>query len=238
LKTDVLLLADIFENFRETCYNTYDLDPAYYYTAPGLSWDSMLKCTKIKLELLTDIDMIHFITNGIRGGLSQCSKRYACSNNKYMGELYDEEKESVYLTYVDANNLYGYAMSESLPYGGFKWLTENEIEKFDVQKSTLNEEKGYILEVDLDYPETLHSSHADFPFAIEKAIPDALNSKQKKLIGSVKPKTNYIIYYKNLVQCLHKGLILKKIHKILEFNSSKFLQKYINLNNDLRTKSE
>ena len=114
LKSDILLLADVFENFRSTCLQYYKLDPCHYYTSPGLSWDAMLKMTDIKLELMTDIDMFQFIEKGTRGGISYIANRYGEANNKYMNE-YNKEKPSKYIMYLDANNLYGYAMSQYLP---------------------------------------------------------------------------------------------------------------------------
>ncbi|KYN26656.1 hypothetical protein ALC57_03972, partial [Trachymyrmex cornetzi] len=147
LKIDVLLLANVFENFRDTCIESYELDPAYYYTLPGYTWNAMLKYTGIRFELLTDIDMVMFVERGIRGGLSQCSHRYAQANNKYNASSYDPSEPSTYLMYFDVNNLYGWAMSESLPYGEFQWV--DDIERFDVMSVSSDSVIGYILEVDL-----------------------------------------------------------------------------------------
>ena len=119
LKSDILLLADVFENFRKTCLQYYKLDPCDYFTSPGLSWDAMLKMTDIKLELMVDIDMFQFIEKGMRGGTSYIANRYGEANNKYM-KNYDDKIPSKYIMYLDANNLYGWAMSQYLPTGNFK----------------------------------------------------------------------------------------------------------------------
>ena len=121
LKSDVLFLADVFENFRSTCLKHYNLDPPHYYTSPGLAWDACLKETKQKLQLLHDYDMLMMFENGIRGGISHISKRYAEANNKYMN-TYDPDKPSSFIQYLDANNLYGWAMSQALPTSEFKWM--------------------------------------------------------------------------------------------------------------------
>ena len=121
LKKDVLLLADVFEKFIDTCLKFYGLDPCHYFRSPGLSWDAMLKMTGVKLENISDIDKYLFIEKGLRGGIFYIVKRYAKANNKYMND-YDSKKPSKFITYLDMNNLYGWGLSGYLPYGGFKWL--------------------------------------------------------------------------------------------------------------------
>ena len=129
LKKDVLLLADVFEKFIDTCLKFYGLDPCHYFGSPGLSWDAMLKMTGVKLEKISDIDKYLFIEKGLRGGISYITKRCAKANNKHMND-YHPKKQSTFLSYFDMNNLYGWAMSEYLPYEGFKWL-EN-VDEFNV----------------------------------------------------------------------------------------------------------
>ena len=160
LKSDVLLLADVFEEFRNICLENYSLDPAWYYTSPGLSWDALLKHSGAKLELLTDPDMLLMFEKGIRGGISMISNRFGQANNKFMGKKFDPSRPSKYLAYLDANNLYGWAMMKPLPVGDFKWMEETEMEHW--------EDFPCILEVDLDYPKDLHDLHNDYPLAPER----------------------------------------------------------------------
>lgn len=233
MKTDILLLADVFENFREICYENYELDPVHYFTAPGLSFDAMMKYTNVKIELLTDIDMMLFIERGIRGGISQCSKRYSKANNKYMKE-YDPNSETKYIVYLDANNLYGYSMMQCLPLNGFSWCSEN-FTTDEILQISDDSEIGYIFEVDLEYPQHLHDAHKDYPFCAEKRF--VPHTKEKKLLLTLFDKNNYVIHYKMLKCALQHGLVLKKIHRTLMFTQSKWLQPYIELNTILRMKA-
>jgi hypothetical protein len=255
LSIDVFLLTDIFEAFRKTSMKYYELDPAHYYSSPGLSWDAMLKFTEIKLELLTDPDMLYFFMEGIRGGLSFISKRYVESNNKYM-KNYDLKKESSYFIPVDANNLYGNAMSYKLPYGNFRWCTDEEIE--DLEKGLFNipdnSDTGFTLQVDLEYPQELHDYHNDFPFYPEhKTIEENILSdyqkrlmnkklgsisKTPKLIASLNDKKKIIIDYRTLKQALKHGLKLVKIHSAISYDQKAWLKSYIDKNTELRKQSD
>ena len=167
LKNDMLLLADVFESFRKTCLQCYKLDTCHYFTCPGLSWDAMLKMTNIKLELMIDVNMFQFIEKGMRGGVSYIANRHGKANNKYM-KKYTEKVPSKYIMYLDANNLYGWEMSQYLPTGYFRWMTDKKISKIDLAKYKDNGKKELILEVDLQYPRELHSLHNDYLVAPEK----------------------------------------------------------------------
>ena len=233
--SDVLLLADIFENFRDLCLKIYGLDPVYYYTAPGLAWDACLKMTGINLELLSNPDMLLMFEKGIRGGISIISNRYGEANNKYM-KCFNKNNPSKYLMYLDANNLYGCAMSEMLPTHGFKWLTSGEMEKlFKNQIVQVWEKIPCILEVDLEYPEELHDPHNDYPYCPERV---ECENGVKKLIPNLRNKNKYVIHYKNLMQCLKAGLKLKKIHRGIKFTESAWLKPYIDKNTNLRTRAK
>ena len=249
LGSDVLLLADVFESFRKTCLKYYKLDPCHYFTSPGLSWDAMLKMTNIKLELMTDIDMYQFIKKGLRGGVSYIAHRYGKANNKYMKE-YNEKAPSKYIMYLDANNLYGWAMSQHLPTGNFKWMSEKEISKIDLGKYRADGKKGLILEVDLEYPQELHDLHNDYPLAPEKMkvstgmlseyckkIADKYNISiglVSKLVPMLRDKKEYVLHYRNLQLYLDLGLKIKKVHHVLQFNQSPWIKQYIDFNTKKR----
>ncbi|XP_055371861.1 metacaspase-2-like [Condylostylus longicornis] len=207
------VISDIFEKFRKFCMETYDLDPLHYFTLPGFSWDAMLKYTNVNFELLTDIDMILFIENGVRGGLTQVSKRYSKANNKYMND-FDSSLQSQYLMYFDVNNQYGWNFILNIS-------DKNGI--------------GYIFEVDLNYPTQLHDIHRDLPFCPEHLLTD---SNEKKIVATLYNKDRYVLHYRSLKLALKNGLEVTKIHKILKFIQSDFLRPYIELNTKLRAQSK
>ena len=235
LKSDVLLLADVFEKFRSTCLKHYKLDPAHYYTSPGLAWDACLKITGQHLELLSDYDMLMMFERGIRGGITHISKRYAEANNKYM-KNYDPEKKSTFIQYLDANNLYGWAMSQNLPTHGFKWMKDITLEKVDEildktnHSMSNNGKKGYIFEVDLEYPKNLWEKHNDYPLAPENIKVNGV----EKLICHFKPRKNYVVHYRNLRLYLEMGMKITAVHRGISFYQSPWMEPYIRKNTELR----
>ena len=226
LKSDVLLLADVFEEFRNVCMENYSLDPAWYYTSPGLSWDALLKHSRVSLELLTDPDILLLFEKGIRGGISMISNRFGKANNKFMGEKYDPRSPSKYLAYLDANNLYGWAMMKPLPVGDFKWMNEKELGHWG--------DFPCILEVDLEYPRGLHDLHNDYPLAPERLKIGGV----EKLIPNLWDKKKYIVHHENLKLYLELGLKVKKIHRGIKFREEPWMRSYIELNTSLRTKGK
>ena len=216
VKRDTLLLADVFENFRNMCIKVYELDPPHLVSPPGLAWQACLKKTNIELELLTDYDMLLMVEKGIRGGICHSIHRYAKANNKHM-QNYNKDEELSCIQYLDANNLYGWAMSKKLPVNGFKWLDSNNINKVNedfIKNYDENNDKGYILEVNVKYPKRLHELHSDLPFLSERMEVN----KCKKLICNLFDKKKYVAHINALKQALNHGLKLKKIHRIIEFN--------------------
>ena len=166
--------------FFDTCLKYYGLDPCHYFSFSRLSWDTMLKMTDIELEKISDIDKYLFIEKGLRGASSYIAKIYSKANNEYLND-YDPTKPSTVISYLDMNDLYGWKMSEYLPYGGFKCLKN--IDKFDIMLINDKSPIGYFLKVDLEYPDELHELHNDFQLAPEKlsVFSDMLSKHCKKI---------------------------------------------------------
>ena len=228
LKMDVILLANILEAFRKVCLKNYGLDPAHFYTAPGLAWKACLKKTRIRLELLLDPNMLLMFERGIRGGITQSANRWTKANNPYMGSEFVHDKPNRYLQYLDANNLYGWAMSQPLPTGGFKWVS---IKPSKISQLAKCKSKGYLLQVDVKYPRKLHDSHNDPPFMCEHIKINGV----EKLIPNLFNKKRYVIHIRALDQALKHGLVLERIHRAIEFKQLAWMKEYIDFNTKLRT---
>ena len=222
----------MFENFRNMCLKEYEIDPAHFVSLPGLAWQACLKKTNIELELLTDYDMLFLVEKGIRGGICHSIQR-TIANNKYM-QNYNNNEESSYIQYLDAINLYGWAMSKKLPTNGFKWIDNNKINEDFIKNYNENNDKGYILEVDVKYPKRLHELHSHLPFVSERMKVN----KCKKLVCNLFNKKKYVEQINALKQALNHGLKLKKIHRIIEFNQEAWLKPYIDMNTELRKEAK
>ena len=229
VKSDTLLLADVFENFRDMCIIEYELDPAHFLSLPGLAWQACLKKPNIELELLTDYDMLLLLEEGIRGGICHSIHRYAKANNKYM-KNYNNNEESSYIQYLDANNLCGWVMSKKLPVNGFKWLDSYKINEDFIKNYDENNDKGYILEVDVKYPKRLHELHSNLPFLSERMKVN----KCKKLVCNLFNKKKYVAHINSLKQALNHGLKLKKVHRVIKINQKAWLKPCIDMNTELR----
>ena len=234
VQSDTLLTADVFENFIDKCIDICELDPAHFLSTPGLAWKACLKKTEVKLELLTDNDMLLMFEKGIRCGMCQVSHHYAKANNKYL-KNYDKNIESSYIEYLDANNLYGWAMSKKLSVRDFKWLdnlsmfSEEFIKNYDE-----NGDKGYIFQVDIEYPKKLRGLHSEVPF-----LPERMKiNKCEKFVCNTRNKENYVIHIVSLKQALNHGLILKRVHKVIEFEQEAWLKPYIMMNTELRMQAK
>ena len=223
VQRETLLIADVFESFRNKCVEIYELDPAYFLSAPGLAWQAYLKKRKIELKLLIDYDMLLTVEKRIRGGMCHAIHWYAAANNKYMKEQ-NKSKGSSYLIYLDANNLYGCAMSQKL-------LKFNE--KF-IKSYDKNSDIGYIIEVVVDYPKSLYKFHNDLPF-----LPEKMRIKKcSKLVCNIYNKNKYFAHIRTLKQALNHGLIIKKVYKVIQFNQKAWLKSYIVMNFKSRTEAK
>ena len=251
LAGDVLQLADIFTAFRKTFYADFGLDPTHYISLPQLAWDALLKESKIRLELISDIDIYNWITASIRGGFSGILHREAVANNKYLN-TYDENMPDSYIMLFDVCNLYGFTMSSKpMPVDGFRWLTQQEIDELDIMSLDSQAPVGYMLEVDLGYPDYLHDTHRIFPLAPEKRSVSSsewspwtrnLASRYKfpikdgapKLVLTLEDKHNYILHYILLKFYLSQGMILKKVHKVLTFGQKPWMKDFVLKNAKMR----
>ena len=240
LAVDVTALADCFENFRTRSLAHFGLDPCYYFTAPGLSWDAALFKTGVRLELLQDIDMFLFFERQSRGGVSMISHRYA--------EAPADGKGSA-IGYYDANNLYGWAMCEPLPESDYKWMAEADVAALDAESILAMDpmgKRGCTLMVDLEYPVALHDAHNDYPLAPETmvvtpemaspythAVCEAHKMKLdtcRKLVPNLRDKERYVVSLRNLQLYLRLGLKLKKVHRVVSYKQSAWLKPYIQWN--------
>lgn len=230
MKLDGLLLAEVWEAFTKNCFDTDGLDPAYFVTLSSFSWSSLLRETGVVLDLFHQEQAgMHFtVEKGIRGGLSSvCGKKYSVHTPP------TAEREGTFILYLDATNLYGLAMSMFLPVGNFNEMLQDEIPEF-IARTLMNvrddSETGYILVVDLDYPVELHDSHNDYPLAPERL---SING-QEKLMLSLRDKRDYVCHYRTLQFYIKKGLVLKKVHKVISFTQRKWMEPYVAKRTELR----
>ena len=220
LKTDALLLADVFENFRNMALEHFEVDPCHYLTAPSMFYDALLKMTCVELELVSDREMSDFIERGKRGGVSTVMRRHAEANNKYMGDKFDPSKPSSYILYPDANSLYCWQMLQPLPVGNFRWLSEDEL------KQPLSNFPPCFVSVDLEYPEELHDKFKDYPPAPDRVL---LNGVEK-LAPNLLPKSEYVCHVRNILKYVELGCRITKVHQALTFDELPWMKPYIKRN--------
>ena len=202
----------IIEEFRSKCIEINGIDPSYFYSAPALAWQACFKKTEVKLEVLTDYQMLLMVEEGFRGGLCQSTYKYAKANNKYMKND-DKSIESSYLKYLDANNLYGWVIPQKLPVNGFMWYNDylSDFSEEFIRNYDENSDVGYFIDVDVEYSKKLWSSHKELPFLPERRKLE----KVEKLVCSVEDKEKYVMHIRALKQALNNGLKLKKVHRVI-----------------------
>ena len=245
LKVDVLQVADVFENFVESSTREYNISPLYSYSLPGYTWKAGLKLPNIKLDFIKDKDLLLLLENNIRGGFSSV-----------MGDRFVESNENQQILYIDANNLYGWAMSQYLPTGDLKKIKfgcehdsvlMNEI-KEDILSTPDDNEYGYFIECDLEYPVEIKEKTENIPLCPyqTKADPnlfsDYMNSVKQtnykptpKLMCDVTNKQKYMMHYRAFKFYISMGMKVTKIHCVYRFKQDNWLEKYIDHNTRKRT---
>lgn len=245
IKSDVLLLADVFEYYRTQSLSSCGLDPSHFVSLPGFAQKTMMKMTEARLELLPNADMYRWVERGLRGGMVVASHRHATASELGLSPTRAEHKD--HIGYYDATNLYGKAMTQILPQGDFKWATKEFLAKWDTKDKILrmtdDAPRGAFFEVDIDIPESLHDHFSDYPLLPENrfvdakelspkqrelAGEDATKAKTRKLVSDLLPKRNYVVHYRMLKFALLQGCELKKVHRMLHFKQSAWLAPYIN----------
>ena len=238
LKSDVILLADVFEKIIKISIDEYGINPLYCASLPGYTWQCGMKHTDIKLQTLQDKDMILLLENNMRVGISGI-----------MGDRYEQSDNNKKILYVDANNLYGWAMSESLPYDEIEFDRNVKLE--EILNTPDDSDTGYFIEVELKYPDNIKHKTKHFPFALEnkKIYPDNFSAYMKtikpdtynqsnKLICDWSDNKNYLIHYRMLKFYVRHGMTVDKVHTVISFKQSKCLEKYISFNTQKGNKAK
>ena len=238
LKSDVFLLACVFEKFIKVSVNEFDINPLYCVSVPGYTWQCGLKYTGLNLQTLQDKDMIVLLENIIRGGISSV-----------MGDRYIKSDENKKILYIDANNLYGHSMSEPLPYDEIKF--DNNFKVEDILNTPDDSDIGYFVEAELTYPDNIQEKTKNFPFSPvnKKFNPDNFNDYMKeikpdtyiqtsKLICDWSDKKNYLAHYRMLNIYDRHGMMVDKFHNVISFRQSRWLEKYITFNTQKRNKAK
>jgi hypothetical protein len=264
VRLDTALLADVMENTRRIMMESYGLEIGHYYSIPMVAWDALLKMTDVTLDHITDPTMHCWIESAIRGGfVSVGSARSAKANNPYMGDEYNENLPTSYISYIDANNLYGKSMSYPLPTGEMSFLNDSTTRSIQsdlqgfIRRIPKDGGVGYMMEVDLEIPTEHHDKFNEYPPAPEKrCVKESEMSKSyqiplmsdldegsalyrtPKLVADLNNKTGYVAHYRTLQEYISMGVKVVKVHKILKFAQSAWMKKYIDFNTDLRSKAK
>lgn len=244
LLTDVLLLADVFENFRDLALKNYGLDPCHFLTSPGLAGDAMLKMTKVELQVFSGegaLDKYAFFEKGVRGGMVMISNRYAKANNKYL-KNHNPALPSSFIAYFDANNLYGWAMGQKLPVRNFNWIEarSKSLEEWKDFIMSIPDDAsiGYTFEVDMSYTEDLHDAHNDYPLGASSMYAPGTDETTKKLIPHLGALRKHVIHYRLLKTYIKYGRVLEAVHRGMSYEQEAYMKPFIDFNTELRAQAK